>query len=106
MSFFHIASIPYQKKRERVFIKSITGERLQFTFIRLEAGESTHHRHPEEQMGYILSGHVEVTIDEQTHVLGPGEAYHIPANVPHGFRVTEAEGVEYLEVFSPPKEEN
>jgi quercetin dioxygenase-like cupin family protein len=76
------------------------------SFIRLEPGESTNHRHHQEQMGYVLSGKVEVTIGEQTQVLGPGEAYYIPDNVKHGFRVTQTEGVEYLEMFSPPKAEN
>ncbi len=106
MYFFNVPSIPYEKKRERVFIKSITGEKLQLSFIRLEPGEYTNHRHSQEQMGYILSGNVEVTINEQAQVLGPGAAYYIPNNVQHGFRVTQTEGVEYLEIFSPPKAEN
>ena len=106
MHFFSLSSIPYKKKRERVFIKSITGEKLQLTFVRLEPGESTDHCHPQEQLGYILSGEVKVSIAGETKVLGPGDAYYIPGNVQHGFQVTYSEGVEYLEVFSPPKEEN
>ena len=92
-------SIPYKKKRDCVFIKSITGENAQLTFIRLEPGEVTNHHHPHEQMGYILSGQVELTVDGNTKVLGPGD-------VQHGFSVTTVEGVEYIEIFSPPKEEN
>ena len=92
-------SIPYKKKRDCVFIKSITGENAQLTFIRLEPGEMTSHHHPHEQMGYILSGQVELTVDGNIKVLGPG-------NVQHGFSVTTVEGVEYIEIFSPPKEEN
>jgi quercetin dioxygenase-like cupin family protein len=106
MYFFNVPSMTYKKKRDRVFIKSITGQKLQLTFMRLEPGEITNHRHRQEQMGYIVSGEVEVTIDGHTRVLGPGDAYAIPGDVQHGFRVTHAEGVEYLEVFSPPKEEN
>ncbi|MEJ2664841.1 MAG: hypothetical protein P8107_12525 [Spirochaetia bacterium] len=30
----------------------------------------------------------------------------IPANVRHGFSVVHGPGVEYLEVFTPPKKEN
>ncbi len=106
MYCFHVPSLPYQKKRDQVFIKSIMGGKLQLSFMRLEPGESTYHRHRQEQMGYILSGKVTVTINGQTQVLSPGEPYYIPANVRHGFRVTDAEGVEYLEMFSPPKAEN
>jgi len=106
MYFFNIPSIPYQKKRDRVFIKSITGEKTQLTFIRLEPGEVTNHHHPHEQMGYILAGQVELTVDGKSKVLGPGDAYYIPGDVQHGFAVYAQEGVEYIEIFSPPKEEN
>ena len=74
--------------------------------MRLEPGEVTNHCHHQEQMGYILSGGVEITIDGHTKVLGPSNAYYIPSNVQHRFSVIDAEGVEYLEIFSPPKEEN
>lgn len=74
MYFFNVASIPYKKKRDRVFIKSITSEKLQLSFLRLEPGETTNHQHPQEQMGYVLSGKVKVTIDKQTQILGPGDA--------------------------------
>jgi len=106
MYFFHIPAMAYKKKRERVFIKSITGEKAQLTFICLEPGEVTDHCHPHEQIGYILSGSAEITIDGHTKQLGPGDAYYIPGNVQHGLKVLTANKLEYLELFSPPKEEN
>lgn len=106
MYFFNMPSIPYKKKRNRVFIKSVTGENAQLTFIRLEPGEVTDHHHPHEQMGYILAGQVELTVDGNTKVLSPGDAYFIPSNMQHGFAVHAEKGVEYIEIFSPPKEEN
>ena len=106
MYFFNIPSMTYHKKRAGVFIKSITGEKSQLAFIRLESGQVTNHQHPHEQMGYILAGHVEITIDGHTNVLGPGDAYYIPGNAPHGFSVPPGADVEYLEIFCPPKEEN
>ena len=47
-------------------------------------------------MGDILSGEVEITIDGNTEVLGSGDAYYVPSNVQHEFRVSQSEGVEYL----------
>ncbi len=82
------------------------GNQVQLTFVRLEPGEVTDHRHPHEQIGYIFSGQVEVTIAGNTRRLGPGDAYFIPGGVPHGFKVLTDEALEYLEIFSPPKEEN
>jgi quercetin dioxygenase-like cupin family protein len=104
--FFNIPSMAYRKKRDRVFIKSITGTQAQLTFVRLEPGEVTDHRHSHEQIGYILSGQVEVTIAGNRRKLGPGDAYVIPGGVSHGFKVLTDEVLEYFEIFSPPKEEN
>ncbi len=104
--FVHIPSLSYHQKRERVYIKSLTGEQAQLTFVRLLPGETTFHQHPSEQLGYVLAGQMEVTVGEKAQTLGPGDAYCIPGGVPHGFRVPAGAPVEYLEVFSPPKEEN
>ena len=107
MPVFHIIpTIPYQKKRERVYIKSVTGEDAQLCFMRLEPGEVTDHQHPQEQLGYIFSGQVALTIDGHPQTLGAGDAYYIPKHVRHGFKVLTEQPLEYLEVFSPPKEEN
>jgi len=105
MRFYDFAEIEYKKLRDRVFLKHITGERSQLCLIRLDPGETTDHSHPQEQIGYILSGQVEVFIGEERKILGPGEGYHIPGGVRHGFRVGDAP-VEYIEIFAPPKEEN
>jgi len=96
----------YKMKRERVSIKTITGKRSQLCLIKLETGEITNHRHVQEQIGYVLSGRVDITIGEDTKTLGSGEGYYIPGNVPHGFSVNHDEPVEYIEIFCPPKKEN
>ena len=74
--------------------------------IRLKPGEKTLHSHPHEQMGYILAGEVKLTIADEQRVCGPGMGYHIPGDMPHGFEVLSDEDLEYIEIFSPPKEEN
>lgn len=101
-----VDAMPYRCKRERVHVKSLTGAVSQLCFIKLEPGAATDHAHPEEQIGYVLRGAVEVTVDGSGTVLGPGDGYVIPAGVRHGFRVVSAEPVEYIEVFAPPKESN
>lgn len=100
------AGMSFKKKREGVFLKTITGRNAQFGWVVLDPGQATDHEHDHEQIGYILAGKLEVTIDGETEVLGPGDGYCIPPNVRHGFRVLGDEKAEYFEVFSPPKEEN
>jgi len=47
--------------------------------------------HEGEEFGYILEGMIELTIDEETYSLGPGDSYHIAASTAHGCQ-TKAEG--------------
>ena len=106
MPFTKFSKAELIKARDGIYAKVISGERLQMARIHLEHGVETNHSHPHEQMGYILSGQVEITIGNEKKSCSPGDAYHIQSNVQHGFRPLATEGVDYLEVFSPPKEEN
>jgi len=106
MSFYDLGRMEYQLKREGVHLKSITGERLQVTQVRLDAGFESDHSHPEEQIGLVLSGQIRLTIADETRTCATGDAYHIPANVRHSFKVLSSPHAEILDIFSPPKEEN
>lgn len=103
MYFHNLKDIPYKKKREGVYFKAITGEKSELNIIKLDPGVKTDHIHINEQIGYILSGKVELKIDSEIRILKRGEAYYIPSNIQHGFKVLGNEPLEYLEVFTPPK---
>jgi len=57
------------------------------------------HRHPQEQTGYLVSGHAVFTIAGAEHAVHPGDSWMIPGGVEHGVRVSEDAVV--VEVFSP-----
>jgi quercetin dioxygenase-like cupin family protein len=62
------------------------------------------HRHPHEQAGYVLSGRVRFTIGGETRVLGPGDMFLVPPDVPHA--VSSVDGpARVLDVFSPVRED-
>ena len=106
MPFYHIRETPYRQKRKGVQIKTILSGHIQTTFIQLVPGFVSSHKHPEEQMGYILSGEIELVIDQERMKCFAGDGYLIPSGTLHSFRVLSKQPVELLEVFSPPKEEN
>jgi quercetin dioxygenase-like cupin family protein len=106
MYFYNDFSIGLRQKRKGVFFKSITGENIQMLYLKLKPGSSTFHSHINEQMGYILSGEVELTINGESRICKPGDAYYIPADISHGFSVLKNEDLEYIEIFCPIKEEN
>lgn len=62
------------------------------------------HSHPHEQMGIMIQGRAEFTIDGETRVLGPGDRYRIPSNVAHRVVALE-QAVIAFDVFSPPRED-
>ncbi len=57
------------------------------------------HTHPHHQITYIRHGSFEVTIGEEKQVLGGGDFYYIPADVPHG--VVALEDSALVDFFSP-----
>jgi quercetin dioxygenase-like cupin family protein len=61
------------------------------------------HTHPHEQVGYIVKGRVEMTIDGQTLELKKGDSYSVPSNVPHGAFTLEPTII--VDAFYPPRED-
>ena len=106
MPFYSMQESPYRQKRAGVQIKEFSGEQIQLTFVRLEAGFVSSHKHPEEQMGYVLSGEIELIIGEEKMKCTSGDGYSIPGNTLHLVRVLSGQPVELLDIFSPPKAEN
>jgi unsaturated pyranuronate lyase len=59
-------------------------EQMTFGYYAVRAGASIHeHAHPNEEVWHVLEGELEVTIDGETRVAGPGMAAVVPANTPH-----------------------
>jgi quercetin dioxygenase-like cupin family protein len=59
------------------------------------------HRHKQEQFGYIIKGGFKMIIGGKRATLRAGDAYFIPANVPHEFVAVGQ--TEAIDVFSPVK---
>jgi quercetin dioxygenase-like cupin family protein len=57
------------------------------------------HLHPQEQTGYLVSGHMILTIARVDHEIRPGDSWTIPGGIEHGVKVLEDSVA--IEVFSP-----
>lgn len=80
------------------------GEKSIVTKMNYAAGNyAAPHRHPHEQSGYVISGRYILTLEETEYELGAGDAYAIPENMLHSFRVVEAG--EVIDVFTPIRED-
>jgi transcriptional regulator with XRE-family HTH domain len=58
--------------------------------------------HKGEEGGVVIRGHLELTIDGERHVLGPGDAYYFDSSRPHRFRNAGPEICEIVSACSPP----
>jgi quercetin dioxygenase-like cupin family protein len=82
----------------------LTRGELMFSMVELDDGaQSVIHSHPEVQMGLVLSGQFERQQGDDVKVLGEGDGFYVPPNVPHGGRAVNGP-CRILDVFTPPRE--
>ena len=82
----------------------VYGEATLMTEFRLKKGHNLpQHAHPHEQTGYLVRGHIRLTIGEETVEALPGDSWCVPGDIPHGAEILEDSVA--LEVFSPVRED-
>jgi len=88
-----------------VRLRSFWGDRMLAAVVDLDPQAVVPmHSHPHEQAGTVLSGALELTIDDETRWLAPGDVYLIPGGVEHSAQTGDAP-TRVLDVFSPVREE-
>jgi quercetin dioxygenase-like cupin family protein len=95
----------YREVLPKIDIKTVVyGHRTLMTEFRLAAGaELPRHAHVHEQTGYLVSGHMRLSIGDDTFDVRPGDAWTIPGDVEHGADILEDSVA--VEVFSPVRED-
>lgn len=68
-----------------------------------EGGLVPEHHHLHEQVVNMLEGKLELTVDGQRHLLGPGDVLIIPPHAVHAGRALSP--CKVLDVFSPVRED-
>ena len=58
--------------------------------------------HAGEEGGVVVRGRLELTVDAERYVLGPGDAYYFDSSRPHHFRNVGTERCEVVSACSPP----
>ena len=84
-----------------VLARAVEGAEMTFGVIELDAyAVVAEHRHPNEQIGIVLTGTLTFTVGGESRELRAGDTYVIPANVPHD-AVAGAAGTVVIDVFAP-----
>lgn len=63
--------------------------------------ENNLHTHPPHELFYVIEGEMTMYVDRQPHHLTPGVTGFVPADRPHGFRVTGDDPLHVLAIFTP-----
>lgn len=66
-----------------------------------DTGKVTLH-HKGEEGGVVIRGHLELAVDGERHVLGPGDAYYFDSSRPHRFRNVGSKECEIVSACCPP----
>lgn len=85
--------------------KSLFGRSLQILKERYAPGTDTGRVplvHKGEEGGIVLAGRLEVTVDGERRILGPGDAYYFESNLPHRFRCVGPKPCEVISACTPP----
>lgn len=85
--------------------ESLFGRKLQMLKERYQSGADTGKVplvHDGEEGGIVLSGRLEVTVDDERRILGPGDAYNFESRRPHRFRCVGSTPCEVISACTPP----
>lgn len=93
-------AISYRQVGESMF-----GRSLQILKERYEPGADTGRVplvHEGEEGGVVLTGRLEITVDDDRRILGAGDAYYFESRRPHRFRCVGPRACEVISACTPP----
>jgi transcriptional regulator with XRE-family HTH domain len=82
-----------------------SGRALQFLVERYQRGADTGpelYSHAAEEAGVVLKGKLELTVESETYVLGPNDAFYFDSSRPHRFRNVARGETLAVSVNTPP----
>lgn len=92
--------ISYRQVGDNLF-----GRALQILKERYEPGSDTGRVplvHDGEEGGIVISGRLEVIVDDERRILDPGDAYYFESRRPHRFRCVGPKACEVVSACTPP----
>lgn len=105
MTYYSIQDIPPKKPAQGIEMRAFHGARMTFAHFTFTPGTPLpEHSHPHEQIGTVVKGEMQLTIEGETRAVAAGGAYHIPSNVVHSARCIKGPA-EVIEMFAPVRED-
>lgn len=88
MSFFSESELKRKKTLEGITLRVVSGDKTMLTIFEFEPNSVIlPHRHPREQITYIIQGEMEFTIEEKMKILKAGDGVVVLSNQEHSARI-------------------
>ena len=105
MTFFNLSQLKIKQVLEGITVKSVSQDNTMLTFFEFEPFSIIPaHKHPNEQITYILEGKMEFTLEGNTKVLSAGEGVVIPSNIEHSAKVLDVQ-TKAIDTWNPVRED-
>jgi quercetin dioxygenase-like cupin family protein len=102
--FSTFASIPEERISDKISRRIVSGDQEMLVWWSIQAGVHVEaHKHPHEQIAWMLKGRMEFRLGDEHRMCGPGDVVVIPGGVEHEGWFHE--DTEVIDVFSPPRED-
>lgn len=88
MNFFKESDLKARKVLEGITLRAVSGNKTMMTFFEFEPNAVIQpHKHPHEQITYVIEGEMEFTVEGETKVLKAGDGVVIYSNQEHSAKV-------------------
>ncbi len=88
-----------------VTMKAVYGDKSSVAFVDLPAfSRIPLHHHSSEQIGIVLDGEIEYTVEGETKVCGKGSMFIVPPNANHSLVVVSSKTAKLVDIFTPKRE--
>ena len=105
MKGFHaLRHLPEEKITDKITRRLLVGDKEMVVWWSMKAGaHADAHKHPHEQVFWVLKGKMEFRLGDDKRACGPGDVGVIPGGVEH--EAWFPEDTEVVDVFAPPRED-
>ncbi len=100
--FGSLEAIEEERINDKITRRVVAGEQGMIVWWNIKAGaHAAAHKHPHEQIFWMLKGKMEFRLGQERRTVGPGELAVIPGGVEH--EAWWPEDCEVIDVFAPPR---
>jgi quercetin dioxygenase-like cupin family protein len=100
--FVSLAALPSEQVTDKISRRIAAGDQGMIVWWSMKAGaHAAAHRHPHEQIAWMLSGKMEFRLGNERRTCAAGDVVVIPGGIEH--EAFFPEDTEVIDVFAPPR---